>query len=450
MVLGMLDQIIIVCKEAFLDKFMLSALFLSIAISKTAAVPVTLKQAVVQVLSQNPAVYSVVQEYKSRAFEVREAQAGYLPDIDLTLGLGYHHVDTPSKENDKIRRESGIRLSQMLFDGFSARNEVRRQKSRQLSAKYEAFAVAENQSLRAVEVYLTVMKNKELLALAEESLKTHKKIQKQMRNRKDAGVGSEADLSQVQARVALAGGNVVTAQSNYDDAVSNYLRVVGSYPIVDKMQRPQSVSNQFSPDIKEETEKALYEHPTLIAATNDVTAAQAQHSASKSQHWPRVHLEAHKSIEQDVGGVEGRDEDFVVAIRLRYDLYVGGANKSRRDYTGYQVEEAKGIRDNAHLQVIEAMRLSYNAYYSLKKVIQYQQQHVDFALQTRDAYKEQYNLGKRSLLDVLNTENEYINAKRSLTQSGFDQLFAEFRIMNAKGKLVDSLKIDIQRLLAEN
>lgn len=426
-----------------------------VCVVSVTAEPITLKDSVLQVIAQNPSVYSAIQEYKSRGYEVREAKSGYLPSIDLGLGVGYEATNNPSTrtagedEVELTRKEASLNLRQLLFDGFAASNEVRRQKYREQTSKYEAFSIAENQALRTSEVYLEILKSEEFLLMAKETLAVHEKIFKQMRERNKAGIGSEADLTQVSARLALADGNVVTAQANHDDAISNYIRVVGSHPVVELMQRPNSLSNYFDTlNIKSETEVALRQHPTLLAATSDVTAAQAQYSAASSTMWPRVHLEASKRIDDDIGGVEGRDESLFVGVRLRYDIYVGGRNSARKGYTSYQVENAKGVRDNAHLQVIEAMRLSFNAYNSLKGKMAYQKQHVDFAKQTRDAYKEQFNLGKRTLLDVLNTENEYVDAKRSLVRSSYDRQFSEYRIMNAKGELLHSIGLSVDDLLA--
>ena len=426
--------------------FVVTGMFCAVA---AIAEPITLKDSVLQVIAQNPTVYSAVQEYKSRHHEVREAQASYLPTVELGLGVGYEDTENTTIDNSLTRKEASINIRQLLFDGFAVKNEVRRQKYREQSSQYEAFAIAENQALRAAEVYLEVLKSQEFLLMAEETLAAHEKIYKQMRERNKAGVGSEADLKQVSARLALADGNVVTAQSNHDDAISNYIRVVGSHPVVGFMQRPNSLSDYFDTlNIKSETELALKQHPTLLAATSDVTAAQAQYSAAGSNMWPRIHLEAQKRMDDDIGGVEGKDESLFIGVRLRYDIYVGGRNSAKKRYTAYQVENAKGVRDNAHLQVIEAMRLSFNAYNSLKNKMTYQKQHVEFAKETRDAYKEQFNLGKRTLLDVLNTENEYVDAKRSLVRSSYDRQFAEYRIMNAKGKLLHGIGLSVDDLLA--
>ena len=423
-----------------------------LCVATAVAEPLTLKDSVLQVISQNPTVYSAVQEYKSRGHDVRGAESAYLPQIDIGLGIGYEATEkeaTGGEEVELTRKEAAINLRQLLFDGFVTSNEVNRQEAREQTAKYEAFAIAENQALRTSEVYLEVLKSEEFVAMAEETLAAHEKIYKQMRERNTAGIGSEADLKQVQARLALADGNLITAISNRDDAITNYLRVVGSHPVVDQMQRPNSLSDYFDGlQIKSETEIALRQHPTLMAATSDVTAAQAQYSAAGANMWPRIHLEASKRLDDDINGIEGQYESLFVGVRLRYDLYQGGRNSARKRSSAYQVENAKGVRDNAHLQVVEAMRLSFNAYNSLKNKMAYQKQHVQFAKETRDAYKEQFNLGKRTLLDVLNTENEYVDAKRSWTRSSYDRQFAEYRIMNAKGELLNSIGLSVNDLLA--
>lgn len=405
----------------------------------------SLEEAVAYTLESNPEVLAALNEYKAREHEVKQAKAGYLPRVSVSAAVGHEQRKAPATGNEAVefgRQELAIQARQMIFDGFGTPAEVARQRARLESAAYEFDAVSGNTSLRAAEVYLNVLRHAELLDLARESLWEHQNIFDQMKLRSETGVGSKADLDQIAARLALANANMIVAQNNFADAQSNFQRVVGLFPNLENMSRPEAPEGLISTR-EQAVQKALENHPTLKAAASGVDEAQAQYKGASSIQWPRLDLEADKRWDENVGGIEGEDEDFVVSLRLSYDLFAGGANRARKKQTAVLVSEAKDIRNNSRRQVIESMELSWNAYDALKAQKVFLQQHVDAAKATKEAYSKQFNIGRRTLLDLLNTENEVVDSKRALINAEYDQLHAVYRIYNASGSILTALGIQL-------
>jgi len=409
----------------------------------------SLSEAVAQVLQQHPDIYRSVQEVESRDFEKKAAAAAYRPTVEIGLAAGHQRYKSPTLGNQRSDLNTAgavLSVSQMLFDGRATKNEVARQKLRVESAQYEAISTSENLGLRATEVYLEVLKHHEITALAQQSLELHRQIRSQMQARISAGIASEGDLAQVKAREALANSNFIAARSALLNAETNYLAIVGSYPIASSMSRPRGAQEFFSDDVHKEVQSALENHPTLKAATSDVGTAQAQYSAAKSRFMPRINLEASHGYDKNSNGIEGDFEDTQINLRVSYDLYQGGEHSYRKKYAAKQIEVAKGVRDSTHLQVIESMRLSFNAYTTLSQREAYLIAHKQHALISRDAYRQQFKLGKRTLLDVLNTENEYVNAAQALVTAQYDKLYSSYRIVNAKGMMLSSLEFNTESL----
>jgi len=396
-------------------------------------------------LDTNPDVQSARKEYLARESEIRGAKAGYLPRLDASAGIGREVTDSPSTNNDRValtRREASVQLRQMLFDGMATSSEVRRQEARYNSALYEAIAVEENISLRAIETYLDVMRHKELRDLVGASLKTHQEIYDQMSLRSKAGVGSKADLDQIAARLALANSNFIAGENNLLDAKTNFTRVVGYDADETTLEEPRATVHELLPSSLEvATEKAYQNHPTLLAASADVDDASAQYDASESPFWPTIQLEGERTWNEDIDGVRGDNEDGLIALRLRYNLYNGGANKARRKQTAVLVEEAKDIRNSTKRQVAESLRLSWNAAEATKMQLESLSRYVHSVSDTKEAYAKQFNIGRRTLLDLLNTENELIDARRSFINAKYDWIFAQYRVFNAMGGLNQSLAI---------
>ncbi|MBB3168009.1 TolC family outer membrane protein [Simiduia aestuariiviva] len=405
---------------------------------------ISLQDAVKHTLESHPEILAARHEINARKAEVRLAKSGFLPRLDATAGVGYEETRKPSTQDDVIRltrNELSLQARQMVFDGFATSDEVDRQTARVDSASYLALASTESVTLRTAEVYLNLLRQLDLMKLAKENLKQHQNIYDQMVLRNRSGVGSRADLDQISARLALANSNLVVAENNLLDARTNFYRVVGFLPDTNSMTMPDQ-SLPLPATMEAAVGQALERHPTLLSAVADVNAAQAQYEASDSSYWPQIQLEADKRLDNNIGGVEGEDENLIVALRMRYNLFNGGADKARRSQTAYLLEEAREIRNNTHRQVVESMRLSWSNYEAVSSQLRYLQEHVRAATSTRKAYQQQFNIGRRTLLDLLNTENEVLDSKRALIGANYDRLFAQYRILNAMGDLTAYLSGD--------
>ncbi|MCV6620302.1 MAG: TolC family outer membrane protein [Cellvibrionaceae bacterium] len=409
----------------------------------TTAQAQTIQEAIRTAINSHPEVSAAKHEVLAREQEIKGAKAGYLPTVDVAAGFGKEDTKSPTTGQQDVsldRKETSISARQLVFDGFATRSEVKRQEARTQSARHEVESTSENIALRTAEVYLALLTQADLLKLAEASLQEHKSIYDQMTLRNQSGVGSRADLDQIAARLALAESNVVVAQANLMDAVTNYYRVTGVMPEVEALSMPSN-NIDLPANLEDAVELALQSHPTLKTANADIDATIAQAEAAKAPFWPDVRLEADASWNEDTGGVVGEDERQVIALRMRYNLYRGGADKARRKQTHYLLEESKDVRNNTSRQVVEGLRLSWTAFESVSTQLQYLQAHVDAAQATKQAYINQFNIGRRTLLDLLNTENEVVDAKRNLIRASYNQKLAEYRIYNSMGLLLQKLAI---------
>ncbi|MBT5230466.1 MAG: TolC family protein [Methylococcales bacterium] len=204
-------------------------------------------QGVVQYMLQyNPDVLADMKEVQARHQDVKQAKSGYLPTVDIAYGVGFEESDNSTtrdefkKNRELIRKERSLNINQMIFDGFATSSEVDRQHARVDSQAYRLKGVAGVTSLRAVEVYLAVLRIRQLVRLAEDSLQFHQQTYDQIKLRSDAGVGRKSDLDQVAGRLALALSNLSIERSNLMDADTNYLRVIGVLPAAE-MDKPSEI-----------------------------------------------------------------------------------------------------------------------------------------------------------------------------------------------------------------
>lgn len=397
----------------------------------------TLQEAIDTMLQTNPEVRSMAYNRLGRDEEVRQAKSGYLPKVDFTAGYGVREIQEPV--NDSLDPQQFIlSLRQNIFTGMATMNEVDRQKARVRSEAYSLQGASENKALRTTEVYLNVLRQQELLALAEENLNTHLRIGDQIKLRSDSGVASKADSDQVGGRLSLSQANVIVAKTNVADAHSNYLAVVGHLPA--NLLTPTAPDSLIPASLEDAESMAVKMHPTLKSADSDLEARQEQYEVAKAPYLPVIDLEVDQIWQEEVD-LDGSEEELIAMVRLRYNLFHGFKDEARRAETTHLISEAREIRNNTNRQVVESIRLSWMAYQAVKDRLKYLEQRVTSTTDTSGSYTQQFDLGKRTLLDVLDTEAEVIDAKRALVEAKYDGLYAQYRILNGLGQLVNSFEL---------
>lgn len=429
-------------------KIFLRAIIASTVLVATGTVfgQTTITAAVDLALHKSPDVAVDAAHRRSVDHALRGAKGGYLPKVDFALGYGLEKANNASSKGlgneDKFlhRDEASLRISQMLFDNGATYHEVMRNKARLKANAYRVAGTSEGVALKTVEAYLDVLRLRETVVLTKDNLATHEKTYDQIRQRAESGVGRKADQDQAEARLALSKANLISAEANLRDAEINYMRYTGVYP--EKLVKPEGPGEKLMPTtLAEALKKANDGNPLLKLAMADIEEANAQHLAAKSPLGPRIDLEAGATHVRDGGGVEGDDDTKYLMARLRWNLYSGGSDQARVRETKELVNEAKEIMMRTTRQLDQSVSLSWNAYTSVEQRLPNLQQHAESSMLTRDAYVKQFSIGQRTLIDLLDTENEYYTSSVEYNNGQYLELFARYRLMADMGKLQDALNV---------
>jgi adhesin transport system outer membrane protein len=406
-----------------------------------------IKEVVENVLKTNPDVLAATSHRRSADEEVKVAKGGYFPRVDLILGYGRERTDDPTTRrtgtDDKTltRRETGLALRQMIFDGFGVSSEVDRQKGRLNSSAYLAYGAAEEISLNAVDAYVEVLRQQELVALAKQNLDNHQRAYDQIQLRSSGGLGRKADIDQVQSRLSLAKSNLLAVESTLKDAETKYRYVVGTSP--KDLTKPPLPKDLLPKNENEAIETAVNGHPILKSALADVETAQAQHKAAKSLLYPRLDFDIAAARNDNVDGLEGDYNNTQAMLRLRYNIFNGQSDSARIDQTSLLTREATEISNRSRRQVEQATKMSWNAYSTAGERLTPLKDFATASEATRDAYAKQFSLGQRTLLDLLDSENEYYTARTSYVTGEYTQLSAAYRLLQNEGRLLESLGVPL-------
>lgn len=409
------------------------------------AVAQSLKEVVVYAVENNPQVISAIKKKDASDSAIDAAKGGFFPKIDLLYGKGRAQNENTSTIAQGIegfvhlnRKQEGVVLNQMLWDGYGVKSEVDRRGAISASNAYKTYSTVEDIAIQAIDAYLDVLKNRELVAYAKDNLAAHQKSYDQVKLRADKGVGRRADLEQIDARLALATANLEAAEGSLRDADIAYLKVVGKAPVNPTMPAvPQNIPRSVDDAVK----AGLEGHSTLKSAQADVDAAQAQRELSRSLISPRLEFEASYSANKNMLGLEGPSNERLAMVWLKWNLFRGGFDYNRLSETGHQINEAQEIARNTNREVEAAVRLAYNAYATARDRLPSLEKYVKFSDATRAAYAQQFSIGQRTLLDLLDSENEFFTARSTYVTARLIEMSARYRVLRAMGQLLTTLDI---------
>ncbi|GLK88161.1 channel protein TolC [Pseudomonas turukhanskensis] len=394
-----------------------------------------------QAVTEHPEVHAAVNRRLAADAGLRAAQGGYLPKVDVLAGYGREGTDNPSSRaeagsndwNTLNRGESNVRLSQMLFDGFATSSEVGRNKATVNSRAYALLNTSERTALTVAQVYLEMLTRQELVRLAQDNLDSHERIHDQIRLRTDRGVGRMADLNQAEARLAQARNNLITEQTNLVDAQTNFYSAVGADAV--DLQAP-TTGVQLPETLAQARQQMIENSPVLRSAEADIAAAEQQYNAAKSTYYPRFDAELGRSANNDIDGQDGHYNEWEAMVRMRYNLYSGGSDKATLEARSYEAGEALDIRNNALRQLNEELGLAWNALNNARTQLPIAQKYVDETSEVRSAYQKQFALGERTLLDLLDSENELFSAQRRLAEIKLAEQYTQYRLQATLGTLL--------------
>lgn len=423
----------------------------SAAFSAGASLEDTIRKAI----ATNPRIGIVAANREAIEEELRQARGLYLPQIDANAGIGWERtndrltrsrldpftvVDEDAGSRAMRRQESSVTLIQRVFTGFETESEIARQKARIESAANRVYENAEVLGLDAVDAYLAVSRQRELVMIAEDNLKVHEETLQSIRAAAAGGAGSTADVAQAETRVARAKASLYQTQNDLRDAEALYINIVGEAP--GDMSRPTVPANVIPAELEGALEMAAKNNPTLAIFGSDVKVAGTEIKLAEAQFYPQVNIEGEATYNDGRDAVETWERNSQIMLRTRWNLYRGGIDVANRREAVAREAEAKNRLYNAHIDSQQQMRRSWNSLVASQDRTQALSEGLQFADQTRATYRQQFRIAQRTLLDVLDAENEFFVTRGQLISAEYNEILSSYRILAVAGSLLKTLGVE--------
>ena len=423
-------------------------MFLSASVSLAAVFAAdaqSLRDSIGEALKTNPEILQATENREAVEFELRQARGLYLPSIDLEGSVGVQSLDSPSRrrlavEDDELYpAEVGLSLTQTLFDGGERRSEVERQAARVDGASFRIVERSEAIALEVVQNYLEYLLQLEIVEEARRNVGFHQQILGDIDESVQGGALTAADRLQGRERLAAAQARLKQATEELEEANIRFRTVVGRPLTTPKF--PGSVARALPRSVEAAIDKAYRNNPRVFSAGADVDAADAMVRQAKSAYLPRVTLEGRARVGDDIDGNEGHTENLEAKVVARWNLYRGGRDVAKEQERIRRAGEQRMVLHQVHREVEESVRSAWNRRIRQAELAQTLNGQAATNAQLVNSYREQFRIGQRSLLDVLDAQNTRVNVGVLSQTAQYASLFAEYRLLAATGSLVKTMNL---------
>jgi adhesin transport system outer membrane protein len=403
----------------------------------------TLPDVIRKALSSNPEVLTAKANKDASEKQIDQARAGYFPTLDVRAAGGREWSATPSLADKGVslnRTENSLTAKQMLFDGGQVSAEVARQTEASQAAGQRLRDISATIGQRVSDIYLETLKNQELYELAKENLRIHGEYIAKMRERIKKGVGQGADLQLAEGREALASSTLTTREAAYEDARIRYKRLVGEPPR--GLVEPESVSRTVPALIELAYEIAFDNNTSLAVAQADIEAARKAEEAARRKLSPTLSLELGQTRNRNMDGTAGGNSDRTAMLVMNYNLFRGGSDEARIYETGDRLTAAMETANNTRRTIEEEVGRAWVALSAAKASLEHLEQHFKRSQDVRVAYIAQFEIGKRTLIDLMNAESELFQARSNYVGGKYAVTQGEYRLLAGMGGLMKILGIE--------
>jgi outer membrane protein, adhesin transport system len=407
----------------------------------SAEAPATLKEIVEKTVTSNPEVQASFHAYKAALQEQKVAKGGYYPHADIISNFRSQEQMTSNIGNtESPDSQTQLVLRQMLFDGFATPAEVNRLGHAARVRYYELQSTMQSAALEVLKAYVDVQRYRQLISYAENNYAVHKQLFDRIEERVQAGVARRVDLEQASGRLALAEANLLTEMTNLQNVTARFQRLSGELP-PENLPAVGFIKDGFIPEANKSLELAYQQNPDLLSAIENIVATQQELRGSRGKYMPTLDLQARKTLDVSSNGRNSSQAADIVELTATFNLFNGFSDQARIEQSNQNLNRSMDLRDKACVDTRQTLVIAHNDVISLTEQLNYRNQHQLSTEKAREAYRKQFDIGQRTLLDLLDTENEYFQARRTYMNTESDLNLAYARTYASEGDLLNKLDV---------
>ncbi|PHQ55912.1 MAG: agglutination protein [Sulfurimonas sp.] len=432
-------------------------IFISIVSSLVNAL--SIDEAVRQTIETNPQIEVKKEELRTEQEVLVGSRSAYLPKVDISYSAGPERTHTVANKRsdtangsdlggkeDNLYQNASLRVTQNIFEGLRTMYTVEQQKTVILSADIGVKNSANSIALETVTTYIDILRNKEFYDIAKDNMEVHKKYLAQIKETIDAGIGRSSGYKQTLSRYENAQSSYFLAQQTYKNSIATFQRILPVSANAEELIKP-TIGILPADNLEDLISIGVENNPSIQISKADIKYAESSLNRSYAAYYPRLDLEANAYWNKGLTGLRGTPTDADganVLLVLSYNIFNGLADKSLQEANEHKLLRQNSSLSDAKRYIKAYTTVAWQTYNITKTRLVHINNNIKASADTIANYKEEYNLGRRSLVDLLNIELEYNNARNRKVAAEYDRLLAYYQILTHTGKILETMNVTIE------
>ncbi|MCM1294946.1 MAG: TolC family outer membrane protein [Muribaculaceae bacterium] len=387
-----------------------------------------------RVYDSNPVISAQRQVVDSANADVKLARRDAKPYLGIGANAGLARTKLGGQTFDYVPTQIGIQAQQNIFKGFATIAEIKAAKGILESQRAVLYATEQDVFMQAINSYIDVLNAREVLKLNKNNQRVLQEYYDFCKERADVGMLTKTDLAQASARLDSAKYHVFDATAAYDNALETFRRIYGDteseYADID-LKRMSSI---FPKDVDAAEAWAIAHHPAILALESQEAAARENITVARQSMLPSIDVKASVMQFDDLPYID-RVRDGRVGVYLSVPLYDKGTASANVEKVRFTVAGIQDQIKNTRRVVVQNLHQSWNTYDAQTYAISAAQSAVDANKLALEGTRAEQKSGRRTVLDVLNAEQELLNSQVALSRARHGQTAAYFAILASCGML---------------
>ncbi|WP_260483270.1 TolC family protein [Sphingomicrobium flavum] len=413
----------------------------------TPASGVDLKTAIQQALQTNPEIHQAVQNKAATQWERKQAEGLYYPRVSVELSGGVRELQNPSRRALGIATdtlyplEAQAMVEQLLMDNGAREHDIRYQAARTDAAAARIEERSEFIALNTARAYIDYILQQRLVAIELDNAAFHQRLTNDLREGVRSGSISIADQQQAEERLRAASARVVEAEEGLDAAAIEFQKLTGM-PIGD-VTMPPDLSAAMPASLYEAEMIAKENSPLVAESAADLAAQRELIMKAKAEMGPTFSLEGRVRVGQDIDGFAGDTTDALARGVMRWTLFDGMRNSANVREQQSRANQQQALMFQRQREALEDIRVAWSRLQNQGRLVGELQGQSNVSDDLLISYREQFNVGRRSLLDVLDAQNTRANVQAQLQVATLAQLYAQYRVLASTNRLLEAMGLQM-------
>jgi adhesin transport system outer membrane protein len=417
----------------------------------------TLSEFVQKSIETHPKIKVKQEELNAQKESLTVVRSDYLPSVDLSYSVGPEETKTIVNQRETAnltRQEASADLRWNIFSGLDTMYGVKEQEALILSAGDNVKESANTLALEAVRSYIELLKNQELLNISKENVQVHEKYLNQIKTKVDAGVGRSSDYKQTLSRFEHAKSTMLLAEQNYNNAIASFQRILPIAVDAKDLEEP-SIGSLPVDTLDELIKLAMKNNPTILVSLDNIKAAQAALTRSNAPYYPSADIVAKSYWNKNVHGVSTDSDNPVVSkydedsgynalLVFNYNIFNGFADSATKQVNQHKLLQKNSTLVDSKRYIKAYTSIAYQTYKSTKEQLIHIENNIKASADTVSDYRKENELGRRSIIDLLNIELEYNAARNRKVTTKYDNILAYYQILSYTGKMLERMNVVIK------